>query len=344
MSIPILDLVGDAYAIGYQHGSMLRERIQAFSRDGLFRINRILYEPTSLRELSATIREYEAEIGLSAPPLIEEISGLAAGAGISYEEAILLQIRREVIGYRKVRSGGDCTAFARNDGDECVIGQTVDLNGDLDEHVSVLRCRRGSGGRKVLILTFSGLLGYLGMNSDGLAIGLNLVLGGTWKPGLPPYLAIRHLLERASCIEDCMDLLAHIRLASSRSLVLCDRTSAANVEWLDGVAKWTFGEEMIHTNHFLADEFSQRDEINAFAKNSSVRRLKACQDELKKKPGRRAAESYFDVLAVHPICVHKDGNIRRESTVAAVVMKPREGSMYIRVGPPCLSQTRQVLI
>jgi len=344
MSVPILDLVGDAYAVGYQHGSMLRERIQAFSRDGLFRINRILYQPTSLCELSATIKEYEAAIALSSPSLIDEISGLAVGAGISYEEAVLLQIRREVIGYRKVPSGGDCTAFARNDGDECAIGQTVDLNGDLDEHVCVLRCRRGAEGRTVLILTFSGLLGYLGMNSDGLAIGLTLVLGGTWKPGLPPYLAIRHLLETAGSIQDCRDLLPHIRLASSRSLLLCDRTGAANVEWLDGVAKWTFAEEIIHTNHFLADELSQRDEINPFAKHASVRRLKACQDELTKRPGRQTPEAYFDAFAVHPICVHKDGNIRRESTVAAVVMKPREGNMYFRVGPPCLARTQQVRI
>lgn len=344
MSIPVLDLAGDAHAIGYQHGSMLRDRIQAFLRDGLFRINRILYQPTSLHELSATLSQYEAAIGVSAPPMIDEISGLAGGAGISYQEAILLQIRREVIGYRKVPTGGDCTTFARNDGEECAVGQTIDLSGDLDEHVCVLRCRGGSEGRRILVLTFSGLLGYLGMNSDGLAIGLNLVVGGAWKPGLPPYLAIRYLLERAGSIEECRELLAHIRLASSRSLTLCDRTGVANVELLEGACKWTFAEEMVHTNHFLAEEFGPRDEINPFAKNSSVRRLTTCRDELKKRPGRRTAEDYFGILATHPICVHKDGNIRRESTAAAVVMKPREGSMYIRVGPPCLSQTRQVQI
>jgi hypothetical protein len=99
-------------------------------------------------------------------------------------------------------------------------------------------------------------------------------------------------------------------------------------EWL----KWTFGEEMTHTNHFLANEFSERDEINAFAKNASVRRLKTCQDELKKETGPKNRQSYFDVLATHPICVHKDGNIRREATVAAVVMKPREGKHVHQVG------------
>ena len=76
---------------------------------------------------------------------------------------------------------------------------------------------RADHGRRSLLLSFGGLLGYLGINSDGLAIGLNLVLGGDWGPGIPPYLAIRHLLDSAGSVAEALELLA--RTAASQLAV-----------------------------------------------------------------------------------------------------------------------------
>ena len=85
-----------------------------------------------------------------------------------------------------------------------MLAQTIDLSGDLDDQITVLEIARTGSSRRVLMLSFGGLLGYLGLNSDGLTIGLNLVLAGDWRPGLPPYLVIRHLLDTAASVGDAI--------------------------------------------------------------------------------------------------------------------------------------------
>ena len=51
---------------------------------------------------------------------------------------------------------------------------------------------------------------------------------------LPPYLAIRHLLDSAGGVEEALAILRGQPLASSRTFVLCDRDRALYVEALDG--------------------------------------------------------------------------------------------------------------
>ena len=132
------------------------------------------------------------------------------------------------------------------------------------------------------MLSFGGLLGYLGVNSDGLAIGLNLVLGGDWRPGLPPYLAIRHLLDQAGSVAEALAILPGLPLASSRSLTLCDSGSVACAEIVDNELRLVEpgGEIGVHTNHLLHPDLTPRDALNVFARNSSRLRLTAGQAAL----------------------------------------------------------------
>jgi hypothetical protein len=342
-SLPVLDLAGSRYELGYRHGTHFAEQIRAFLGDGLCRLNHLFYEPTSLRALMPTIKAYEDAIAAQLPGYIEEIRGLSDGAGIGYEEAILLQIRREVLGYRKVPSRGDCTTFARSGDGACVLAQTVDLNGNLQTESYLLRIAPGDrAGGGVMLLTFTGLLGYLGMNSHGLAVGLNLVMGGDWKPGIPAYMAIRHLLDSARNVAECVELLSRLRFASSRSFTVCDGTTAAMVEIFDNRLEWITSGELVRTNHFLDAEFSRFDAINVFARNASIRRLEACRAHLADTPWDAGVDEYFSILARPPICVHVDGDIRREATVAGVVMKPRSREMYVRGGYPCTGATQKL--
>src|SRR5262249_35076104 len=151
-----------------------------------------------------------------------------------------------------------------------------DLNGNLDDQVGVLAIAPAGTHRGALVLSFAGLLGYLGLNSDGLAIGINLVLGGQWRTGLPPYLAIRQLLDTAGSVAEADAVLLGLRLASARSISLCDPVMAAYVEVLDDEMRAVEALETVHTNHFLHPDLAPADELNVFARNSSLRRLDAC--------------------------------------------------------------------
>ncbi|HEY7482836.1 MAG TPA: C45 family peptidase [Streptosporangiaceae bacterium] len=337
--IPFVRAEGDSFEIGHRHGAARAEPLRAFLDDSLCRLNRVLPAPVSMDGLAPALSGYGAAIAAASPDLAEEIRGLADGAGISRRQALLLQLRREIMGYHKVPALGDCTTYARvvgGPGGTPVLAQTIDLNGDLDDQIAVLEIARTGSRRRVLVLSFGGLLGYLGLNSDGLAIGLNLVLGGDWRPGLPPYLAIRHLLDTAANVDEAIALLHGLPLASSRSITLCDPTRAAYVEILEDALRVAEGPEIAHTNHFLHPDFAPSDELNVFARNSSLRRLAACAATMRLAVD---VEDHFAVLAAPPICVPDEGDIRRERTVAAVVMLPSRGELYVRPGDPSRSRT-----
>lgn len=344
---PVIPATGSAFDIGRRHGEAVGESLRVFLDDDLCRLNRLLPKPVNLADLAPTIAAYQAEIEAGSPALAEEIRGLAHGARISHEAAVLLQLRREIMGYTRIPTLGDCTTYARSGAAAAgnpVLAQTVDLNGDLDDHLSVLSVNPQDGRRQVLVLSFAGLLGYLGLNSDGLAIGLNLVLGGRWRPGLPPYLAIRHLLDNCGSVTQALTVLSGLRLASSRSFTLCDRERVAYVEVLDDQLRVVEMRSTMHTNHFLHPDFAPHDEINVFARNSSVLRLRAVERGLAGLPATADAEDHFALLSASPICVPDDGDIRRERTVAAVVMFPHRGELHLRRGDPAGTRTQMVTI
>ncbi|XYI03763.1 C45 family autoproteolytic acyltransferase/hydrolase [Sorangium sp. So ce1128] len=324
---------GAGYWLGHQHGARLGPQIRAFIADDLQRLNKVLHRPVTLEALRPTLSAYHEAIARQLPRAIDEIRGLAEGAAIPYEQALLLQLRREIMGYSRVPSRGDCTTFARNVPAEAVLAQTVDLNGNLETEAYVIRVSNaGDDGRELVMLTFTGLLGYLGVNSHGLSIGLNLVMGGRWRPGIPGYMAIRHLLETATSVEECVALLGRLDLASSRSLTLCDARSAATVEIVENSCRWQRGPELVHTNHILDPELAPRDEINVFARNGSIARRAACAAALRALPAPAPVSAYFSILDGDPICVPPDGDARREATVARVVMRPRSRELFIKPG------------
>jgi acyl-CoA:6-aminopenicillanic acid acyl transferase len=350
--VPFIDAAGEPFDAGYRHGTALAARLHAFIEDGLCRVSRLAPAPVSLAELRPALAEYGSRIAAAAPRLSEEIDGLARGAGISRDLAVLLQARREIIGYQRVPARGDCTTYASlsaGPGGGPVLAQTVDLNGDLDDQIAVLAVGAPGSRRRALVLSFGGLLGYLGVNSDGLAIGLNLVLGGEWRPGLPPYLAIRHLLDSAGSVAEALRILPGLPLASSRSLTLCDPSTVACVEILGDQVRVLEPQQRPpagppacwHTNHYLHPDFTAHDELNVFSRNSSVLRLTACQSRLAGFAGTGGdAERHFALLARPPVCVAGTGDIRREKTVAAVVMLPGRCELHVRPGNPALSETQ----
>src|SRR6185503_5427140 len=88
-TFPLVEVSGTAYELGYQHGEqaaaliqrylLYMERLTSLSRDTLCR-NALVFLPL-IERLS--------------PAYLEEVRGLAAGAGLTFEEALLCQARAE---------------------------------------------------------------------------------------------------------------------------------------------------------------------------------------------------------------------------------------------------------
>ncbi|MGF1428703.1 C45 family autoproteolytic acyltransferase/hydolase [Kitasatospora sp. LaBMicrA B282] len=343
MIVAHIQAAGTPRELGRAHGAALAVRLRAFLDDGLARLNHLTDDPLTLDELRSSIAEYRSEITAVVPDLAEEVAGLAEGAGITEEEAWLLQLRREMMGRRLVPTGGDCTSYARTGpGTRPVLAQTVDLAADLDSHIAVLQLARTGSPRRVAVLSFHGLLGFLGMNSDGLAIGVNLVTDGLWRPGVTPYLAIRHLLDRAGSVTEALELLAGLTLSSSRNMLLCDPERTVFAELCRNELRVTepAGGSAAHTNHYLHRDFVPFDRQSLFDRVSSDDRLWAITEGMAEIDPQARAEEYFDVLSRPPVCISDRGEYRVERTVAAAVLRPAERKLHLRPGNPNHSGTR----
>lgn len=337
MDVPCFVAAGDHFAQGRALGLQQRERIARFLNDGLCRLEYLMDDkPSAARIRDETTRHGDA-IARHAPEIHALLRGLASGAGIDLEQALLLQLRREIVGYYRVPTLGECTSFVVPFAGGLCGAQTIDLNGCMQDHMCVVRYE-GPRSRRILMLTYTGLAGFLGMNSDGLGVLINLVIGGTWSPGVPPYLVVRALLDQPD-VDSALERALALPFASSRSLTLFDRRQHVTLEVCGERKVAKRRPHALHTNHFLAAELVPHDAVNIFARNDSVKRYDACEKRLASYDGADT-EVVFSLLAEAPICVHsRTENHRSDRTVAAAVLEVTGGRLHVRRGYPCESAT-----
>ena len=347
-TIPEIKLSGNAYQRGLQHGQICARQINNFLQDNRARINTIREYPLAEEIMQNQVRQHAEIIEAELPQIAEELRGLAAGANISYEDAVLLQIRVELIAFGITDIlEGDCSTIANvSAAGEIITGQTIDLPGNLGEMGCVFKIiPEHAGHPQILMYGFAGLLGYMGMNSLGVSININMVVSKNWQPGVSPYLLVRHLLNFSSA-DECINELKKIRRSSSRSLIISDPATLINVEFTANELSIVRGKQLIHTNHYLHAGMMKFDSMHFLFKNSSVKRWKLMQQLLPDDMDEINPELLFKIFSDHTlfpvgICAHSEGNIRRSETIATVVMQPASFIMYARKGNACSGVTEK---
>ncbi|MDF5731652.1 MAG: C45 family autoproteolytic acyltransferase/hydrolase [Rhizonema sp. PD38] len=319
-------------ARGEALGVLSRQTIKEFLQDGLAQINLIRTHPLPREKALAHALRYFDCLQHHLPLLAAEIAGLAKGADISLAEAMLLQCRRELIGWDE-----DCTLLAFHSPEQgAVIAQTIDLSGHLAEHVGAVCYRHATrDGGDLLTWNYSGLLGYLGINAHGLAIGINMVLAANWQIGIPPYLLVRHLLT-LSTLDECLQEIARLPRASSRSLVLAQGEQLINLEMTVDQHRYLHGSMLVHSNHYLHTDFQPLDLLQ---KTSSSRTRQDRISELAASHSQLHPAVLRKILADHKelpgsICFHHD-DITRGHTVSAAILLPGQRRMEVSFGAPC---------
>jgi isopenicillin-N N-acyltransferase like protein len=326
-----LTVMGSPSEIGYQHGRAFAVEIQRFLDDDLARINSLRERPLSRENALRAAGQYAKWIEREVPDVADEIAGIARGSNIDYLEAVLLQIRREIVADH---TASECTAIGRWTDTSCLLAQTVDLAGNMGDLALILKVvplRPDSPA--VCMFTFIGLCGYLGLNESGLAICINMIQSPGWRPGVSPYALMRHLLSKAS-VAEALDEIQRIHRASSRFFMLADWQGLVGVEMTVNDHRTLNARRLVHTNHFIHRDFTgmERNTRSGLA-NSRLR-------------FDRASKLFADgdvpevILRDHEnfprsICSHNQGSIRVPCTVGAVILKPREQELLATAGLPC---------
>ncbi|WP_430412288.1 C45 family autoproteolytic acyltransferase/hydolase [Kordia sp.] len=339
-----IKLAGNPYEIGFSHGKQLKDDIQSFLGDHDALIHILRRKTIEKEQLSEIINSYTKMIGLHCPEILLELEGLSKGAEISMENAVLLQIRRELIGTNSFTLTGDCSSFAIKKDDTHILGQTIDLNGDMTAIGHVFKINGESQKLPNIILySFAGLLGYMGMNSYGLSVCINMVVSSDWQLGIPPYLLVRKFLN-CKTIEECIEVVEKIPRASSRSFTISDGKRQVILELTVSDYRIIEGDHLLHTNHYLHEDFIALDTMNIFSQNSSRQRLKLLEEKL--EDGNLSLQHIAEVFADHSlypvgICAHNKSNIHLNETVASIIMDPKEKHFYAAKGKACESVFKQ---
>jgi isopenicillin-N N-acyltransferase like protein len=318
--------------MGRQHGEQAAGLIGCY----LLLIERLTGKPRDV--LCRSAMAFWPRIEALGPTFAEEVRGLADGAGITLEEAVLCQVRAEA---GKAGMEG-CTAFALRgaataDGG-VLIGQNQDLEPEYGDVSILLRVLPDDGRPRALIYTFAGQLGYFGMNQHGVTNYANALYDFSWQPGLAHYPLKRLMLEQR-CAEDALALYRDHAVCSAANVLTSDASGViADLEVRPEGASRYAGEHpdaIIHTNHYLSDAFRP---LETGSLPDSFSRHRRMTELVKDAWGGITVERLQDFLADHEgdpagICRHGAGGMH---TTSGHTAEPQRGVVHVRRGHGCL--------
>jgi len=334
-------LQGTPREVGRQHGealrSMIRAHLELIYTQGAQRSNLV---PETARRWALA---FGPMIGDAAPHFLEEIEGVAEGAGIERAEALLLQVRQEVA--HVARFGAvdlECTSFAVSGpytrAGTTFAGQNADLAGGIEAFSAVLTFAV-TGKPAVMMLVPAGQISYLGISSEGLSADANFLRSAGWRTGFPRYLLTRLAIEQPT-LKAAVDAALTPRRASSRNLLLADRTGAMvdiettaqehGLAWGDGC--------LVHANHHVLPGMGGHETATAEERHNSGCRQDRIAALMEEHRGRIDATVLKTVLRdhanrPHSICAHPGERV--SYSFASIVSDLEAGAMEVAVGPPC---------
>ena len=297
---------------------------------------------------------FEAPIGEFRPAYLDELRGIADGAGLDLADVLAINVRTEVMYSAKARQAptsakrpAECSAFAvvpaPGQKGPAIIGQNWDWLLPAAQTLVVLEIRQDDGPDFVTVVE-AGLLAKTGMNAAGLGLVTNALVtdADVGEPGLPYHVLLRAVLDCATVTEALEALQAGPRSSSANYLIAHASGAALDIEAAPGDFTRLyplFPEDGVlrHTNHFLADIHPA--DLALWAMPSSVIRLQ----RLRAAGTARTLDDFGPLLAdhadyPHSICAHPDPAYHpceQGATIASVLMDLTAKHIWLAAGNPC---------
>jgi isopenicillin-N N-acyltransferase like protein len=203
----VLHVRGTPYEMGFQHGKLLGERVRAIVKTMVYEQGgRAIDLPgtgltTTIKDLVRAL--FQAQRPYYRPRFLEELKGLADGAGMSEEDICTANHIPELF---------HCSGFALMGGatidGEVLHGRVLDYGTDqkLQDHALVI-IAAPDGRNAFANVSFAGFIGSVtGFNAKGIAIGEMGGGGQLFWAGEPMSFLVRRVLEETSTLADAVDV------------------------------------------------------------------------------------------------------------------------------------------
>ena len=265
---PLYRAAGTHRQLGQQHGEQASEKIVAHV--DLMGANMKL----PVAELRERVLVYRPLFEEYSADLVEEIAGLAEGAGIPFADALATNVR----GGLPPTPGEGCTAFAITGRGtatgETLAGQNSDMSAEVGDLAYVLHLQP-EGKPEVLMYTFGGMIGYHGFGSTGVAHFANALGGGPAARFALPHYPLKRLMLECAAMDEVVALVRRTPLRDSGNYVLCDgRGAILDIEATPDGPHLVQDEGagfLAHSNHFLCPEHATAANYELSAADSFTR-------------------------------------------------------------------------
>ncbi|MFI7706652.1 C45 family autoproteolytic acyltransferase/hydolase [Nonomuraea sp. NPDC049480] len=352
-SLPLVEISGSPRERGRQYGEQARDRVQralAYYAEAFAHSSGLTWEQVAGRA-AGWVEPSKA----FAPELVEEMEGIAEGAGVGFLDVLALNARGEIIydtTFSTMEPEG-CTSFAlmgEASGDGHVYaGQNWDWRDGVSDTLMVLRVVQ-PGKPTVIMHVEAGQVGRQGANSAGIALNAN-GLGGRFDDavGVPQTLIRRRVLDSDNlnaALEALTKSRAHI---ASNALITHREGFAIDLETTPGAVGWMYptGGLLVHGNHYqafvppqLAATYRPGSADSLFRVPRAEGGLRAVREASGTDEARKRIKLAMSDHLGYPesLCTHPDLTqpaVKRWATLLSSCVDLTSGDYLIAAGTPC---------
>lgn len=354
--VPVITSEGTPYEIGYHHGNSAADRVKLSVELMIESCTR--QSGLSVKQCRDLAMKYLPNVKKYNSNYVEELQGISEGAGINFEDIMLLNCRTEL---QKMKTGKGvdeaCTAIAvMGDVSEngCTyIGQNWDnfyaCKKTLIAHLIIQK----NGKPSIFYVGEAGIISRMGMNSAGIGGCVTSLSsnGPVCQEGIPLQFVLRGVMDSPT-LSEAIDAVVRMPNGAVNNLMIAskngdvidlelDHDNCQYVEPADGI--------MVHTNHYIHPNRPHYPYSCIYTGSSIVRKIRSEKilRKVKEEKGKINGQDIKAVFSDHgdypySICVHKgeEKELKQQEiqTVYSFLCDLEHLEMEIAIGNPCQSE------
>lgn len=362
---PRVRVKGDALERGRQYGSQARDRVQT----SLHAYERTFahYSGWDWKRVKQQSLAYVPSIEAAYPSYLDEMRGIAAGAGAEFEDILALNLRTEVMFAAQARAAtagvsavpAECSSFCvlpdASATGHVLVGENWDWLTHCFDTVVVLEVEQ-QGAPNFVTVVEAGLLAKAGMNSSGVGVTTNALVTDRdrGEPGIPYHVCLRAFYDAETLTEAIVSVQKWPRSSSGNYLLAHRDGVGIDVESAPGdFSRLSYLNPrdgvLVHTNHFVALPRGVVD-VSQWAMPDTLVRYQRLARALGTAPRPVTVDYLQKALTDHAdypfgVCCHPDARehpCEQGATVMSIIMDPYDSVLWLADGNPCSTPYRRI--
>lgn len=355
---PLIYCEGDPFEVGRQHGSQAKDLIdQSLNSYSTFLK---LFSNVEWNRALGMVKKFIPHIETYNPVAMEEMRGIAEGAGKSFEEILVLNARFELANLAaagSIKESDGCTAVGAlpeaTASKHLIMGQNWDWKLS-SQKIVILLTKKQVNLPGVVTFVEAGTLARIGFNSAGICLLGNGLVSDKWRLGVPTTIGAHKILNQRSLAEAILCITSGgQRAASANSMIgftggpLAGKSDGEIIDFETAPTDYNvlYPQEgtIAHANHYTVPNPNIQDQWAATLTHTYMRGFRA-GELMRRQRGKITVDSIKEIFTDHfdgpinSLCQHPNLDLSNElqiQTDASIIIDMHAKTMDIAKGPPC---------